>query len=169
MVFIPSDLNVVHGGPTERRSLCDTLLARSQSANLRIMQNYAVALRERNALLRQHTPITRTEYDAYEEQMAEYGSRLILARESLMQRFSVVAQEQLHALTGRDEPFSIHHDVGFPKTASIKIDTAQEDLRSAMVAYWKREREHDDDRGYTRHGPHRADLALLLEKKEART
>lgn len=173
VIFIPGDLRLAQGGPAERRSLMDTLLARTSAADLRTMQDYSLAVRERNALLRDGVPADSSQYEAYEDQMALHGARLALARGRLIAILAPEAQRCLEALSGGGDSLQVDHESGFSKASGIpeQIAGAAEDAApaaEAMRRYWAEHRRGDWERGYTHAGPHRADIALILNGKDAR-
>jgi DNA replication and repair protein RecF len=175
VVFVPSDLELVRGGPDLRRALVGELLARSSKYDLSTMQKYATALRHRNALLREDQQQASGMFEVYEGQLAEYGARLMAARERLITQFAVLAEEHLRHLTGGNDTFNMRHEPGFPKSAGIPSDcllennAAHNELKARLANLWEAQRLADIERGYTQNGPHRADMSLSLNGSDART
>lgn len=175
VVFIPSDIELVRGGPDLRRALIGELLARTSRYDLQVMQRYALALRERNALLRDQFSTSSEQFDVFETQMAEYGAKLLVARERLIKHFAMLAQEHLHQLTGGKDHFQMIHEPGWPRTANLPKECLSEEnpmhseLKSRLLNLWEHDRESDAERGFTQNGPHRADIAFSLNDRDART
>jgi len=82
VLFTPSDLNIVQGGPGQRRQFLDTTLSQISPAYLFHLQRYAYALRQRNALLRSRRPLGQLadHFDSWETQLAPAGVELCRAR-----------------------------------------------------------------------------------------
>ncbi|MEO8376736.1 MAG: DNA replication and repair protein RecF [Candidatus Sumerlaeota bacterium] len=175
VVFIPSDIELVRGGPDLRRALIGELLARTSRYDLQVMQRYALALRERNALLRDQFSTTNEQFDVFENQMAEYGAKLLIARERMIKHFAILAQEHLHQLTGGKDRFVMSHEPGWPRASGLPKECLSDDhpmrseLKSRLLNLWEHEREADAERGFTQNGPHRGDVAFSLNDKDART
>lgn len=115
VVFVPGDIELVRGGPDLRRALIGELLARTSRYDLQVMQRYALALRERNALLRDQFSTKNDQFDVFETQMAEYGAKLLVTRERMIRHFAMLAQEHLHQLTDGKDRFRMIHEPGWPK------------------------------------------------------
>ncbi|CAN5239527.1 DNA replication/repair protein RecF [soil metagenome] len=170
VTFVPEDLELVRGGPAERRALVDSLLAQSSAHNLATMQRYKTALGHRNAMLRSGNS-GGAQFDAYEAQMADYGAQFLAARDALLSDFIPVAMEQLIKLTGGSEEFVLRHEAGWPASAKF-YDAASADKppdAEQLARWWRDNRAADGDRGFTQHGPHRADIALMLDGQDARS
>lgn len=175
VAFLPSDIEIVRGSPDARRSLLGALLARTSRYDLQTMQNYAVALRQRNALLRSSGRTGPPMLSAWEEQMAIHGARLLAARERMIAQLSTLTKEHLHHLTGGNETFSMMHEAGWPKSAGLRPemfedrDDLQKVLATLLARLWERDRQGDLERGHTLNGPHRADILLTLDGADARS
>ncbi|MCC6546491.1 DNA replication and repair protein RecF [Candidatus Sumerlaeota bacterium] len=175
VVFVPTDIELVRGGPELRRALIGELLARTSRYDLQVMQRYALALRERNALLRDQFSTSNEQFDVFENQMAEYGAKLLTARERMIRHFAMLAQEHLHQLTGGRDRFQMSHESGWPRAAGLPKECLSDDnpmrseLKSRLLNLWEHDREADAERGFTQNGPHRGDVAFSLNDRDART
>lgn len=173
VTFVPSDLELVQGAPNARRALLGALLARTSRFDLQSMQRYTDALRQRAALLRM-TTVADGELEIYEEQMAKYGARLLIARERIVRALGPMVGAYIQELTRGADTFLMAHETGFPKAAGITAadmqDTNSSDdtLRFKMLKFWAQNRAGDKDRKRTLHGPHLADLSLVLNGQDAR-
>lgn len=175
VVFIPSDTDLVRAGPAGRRALLGSLLARSSRTDLQTMQRYAAALRQRNALLKQHGNPGETHFEAYETQMAEHGARMLASRQRLMKNLRPIAQHYVQLLSREKDHFEILHETGCPHLNVMEEDAYEENpkafgtLVESLQFQWARDRSRDRDRGRTEHGPHRGDMALILNGRDARS
>lgn len=173
VVFIPADLELVRGGPAERRALVDSLLARASRYDLTSMQSYGAALKHRNALLR-HERASDGEFEAYETAMAEHGARLLVARHRLLERLAPLAEGHLSALAGGADKFQATHETGLPQNAKVLemlggAAPASAELMARLTEVWRHARAHDRQRGFTQHGPHRGDVGFVLNGRDARS
>lgn len=172
VVFIPSDLELVRGAPGERRGLLDALLTRTSRYDLAALQAYAQALRQRNAALRTGVA-SGTQLEAYEQVMAEHGARVLAAREALIRDLAPPAEQHLHHLAGGQDKLRLVHDPGVGASTGVRNLLAQEAPDLEAIAgrlrdYWENHRDADAQRGFTFGGPHRGDLVLELNGRDAR-
>jgi DNA replication and repair protein RecF len=174
IIFVPSDLELVQGAPSHRRSLLGSLLACSSRFDLYNMQRYAAALKQRNALLKTNRTIATAEFQAQEELMADHGARLLAARQRLIERLSPLVEKSVRNLTGGRDDFSLGHESGWPKSTQLSPEDFSEDtssitiLKEKLLQNWKNSRQNDRQRGFTEQGPHRGDISLILNNKDAR-
>ena len=171
VIFLPTDVELVKGGPAGRRGLMSSMLARASRADLQSMQAYAAALRQRNALLKQPRMPGAMHFEAYETQMADHGARIMMARERLIRTLSPMAQGYVRSLAEGTDLFEIDHESGCPHSRLSDDETRQEvnQLADWLRFQWNRDRDRDRERGSTVQGPHRADMALVLNGKDARS
>lgn len=171
VVLLPSDLDLVRGGPAQRRNLLDNLLAQVSRYDLGAMQSYGIALRQRNSLLKSHRPDWK-QCEVFEVEMARHGARLALARQRLTKRLAPLVSRNLVTLAGGRDALRLEHEHGWPKHAGVSLEADDKEAADALAAqlhdWWKSHRDHDRDRGTTQHGPHRGDLAFHLDDRDAR-
>ena len=165
--FLPGDLDLVRGAPSVRRGFLDSLLARTRPDVLQAIGAYATALRNRNALLRRARDVPHDEAPAYEEQMAQYGARVIVAREELTRGLGPLVQEQMEGLARGGEQIGLRHEAGLGRHGAAPEEEAGA-LATRLRELWSRGRREDFLRGATQHGPHRAELRVTLNGQDAR-
>jgi DNA replication and repair protein RecF len=156
-VFLPDRLELVKGPPALRRAHLDQLVAALWPARAATRRSYSQALAQRNALIarvRAGTP--RSALAAWDLELARHGIALRNDRASaidlLRERFAVAAEEL--GLAGAVE---LRYR---PRT---KAATAEE-----LAAELGERVDSDVERGFTTHGPHRDDVALLRDGRELR-
>ncbi|HZJ01511.1 MAG TPA: DNA replication and repair protein RecF [Gemmatimonadaceae bacterium] len=159
VMFSPRDIQLVAGGPGERRRFLDLVLALSSRKYLSALQHYRAALARRNAALRE---AARTGDDAaaavWEPPLAEYGATLICFRVDWVRQ--------------RANEFSrLTSAIGEPGTSLMSYSSSiakESDVRGALENALARHRRHDIRRGMTHSGPHRDDLSLTLDHRDLR-
>lgn len=151
VVFCTEDLQLVKGPARARRRFIDLLLAQTQSNYLPLLQRYAHALRARNSVLKQRVPDPAL-LDSFSQELVSIGSQLIAARQELLPRISPLARLAYRRISHDAEELRLEYQ------PSVKADFAVELSRS-----------RDRERSYrsTLVGPHRDDLALLLNGQPA--
>lgn len=153
-----ADMEIVRGDPSERRLFLDLELSALFPAYLRHLTLYKRALEQRNALLRDSREWPRSPelFETWEEQMAHHGASIREARDMFVGRLEPDAQE-VHANLGNGERLQISY---------VRRDETTDE--AALLAALAQCRNNDIARGGTSVGPHRDDLAIEIDDKEAR-
>ncbi len=159
VLFSPEDLRTVKDGPAERRRFVDMALSQLQPAYYYAMQRYNRALKQRNELLKtaQAHPGLLNTLDAWDEQLAQVGADLIRRRREYISKLSRVAGETHLDIANDRERLEIRY------SPSVNAESA-EALAEALFAA----RETDARRATTTIGPHRDDVALLVDERDVR-
>ena len=146
VLITPESQDLVFGAPKTRRHWLDWALFHVEQSYLINWKNYHRALRQRNCLLR--IPGREGELVAWEEEMVRAGSALHESRERFVGALrNAFAQMATDIWTGRPD---IVLQPGWNQEKSL-LD-ALRDARSG-----------DINTGFTRYGPHRADLRFTTE------
>lgn len=153
------DLEIVRGDPSDRRLFLDIELSALYPAYLRHLTIYKRALEQRNALLKmaQERHVDAFAFDTWEEPLAKEGAEL--------RRFR---QDYLNALAPRVA--SLHSQLSSqPETLTLNYIRKDESIgQDSLLQAYAAGRSHDVHRGSTQIGPHRDDLEILIDGKEAR-
>jgi DNA replication and repair protein RecF len=158
-MFSPRDIQLIAGGPGERRRFLDLVLALSSRKYLSALQHYRAALARRNAALRE---AAKTGDDGaaavWEPALAEHGASLVCARvEWVRERAGEFSR--LTAAIGEAGESTIAYSSSIAK---------ESDVRGALANALERHRRHDIRRGMTHSGPHRDDLMMTLDHRDLR-
>jgi DNA replication and repair protein RecF len=164
VVFSPSDMQIVAGGPGERRRFLDIALSLNVPGYVSALQRYRHVLRQRNAMLR--AQVAGAVLEAFDEGLIPAGARLIAERAHWVaghaSRFAALFAEISDGLSAS---LRYHSDVPLGAPAGSQIVTeaqAADAFRERLARVAPRERE----RGVSLAGPHRDDLGLVLETRE---
>lgn len=103
--FSPEDLNIIKNGPGERRRFIDLELCQLSSIYLTDLSNYNHIVNQRNKLLkdlafRQELMDT---LDVWDFQMAQFGKKIVQAREAFIRKLNEIIQDIHRNLTGGRE------------------------------------------------------------------
>jgi DNA replication and repair protein RecF len=164
VLFTPADLQLVRGAPGLRRRFLDIELSQINPAYLRHLQRYDLALRQRNALLKQHQrrPGLAAELAPWDAQLAENGAEIVAARARMMARLSELAGRTYAHIAGLHEPLALRYE---PSPACGGDAGA---LRERLAAAPLAAQPDDVRRGATSVGPHRDDFTFLIDGRDAR-
>ncbi|MGH9164577.1 MAG: DNA replication/repair protein RecF [Acidimicrobiales bacterium] len=157
-VFSPDDLALVQGGPAERRRCLDDGLIAVHPVHHALLSEVDRVLRQRGALLKQaggqlNAEIAAT-LDVWDAKLASTGEALVAAREGLVRDVEpgvTKAYDQLAATS-----------------AAVGL-AYQRSWEGPLAAALAAARPADLRRGVTTVGPHRDDLALVIDGLAART
>lgn len=165
VLFTPVDLQLVRGGPGVRRRFLDIELSQLRHEYLAHLQRYDLALRQRNALLRQQRRQSLSrEIEPWDQQLAEHGAEIARFRVDVLTRLSSRAAEMYHRIANRSEALQIVYH----PSPSAAADTAGDALRNTILASLRSGLESDIRRQQTSVGPHRDDFSFLIEGRSAR-
>ena len=155
--FAPEDVTVVRGGPSGRRDVLDDALALLDPSAGVLLEDVARVLRQRGALLRQLRgrldAAAASTLDVWDERLSVLGEDLAGRRTALADALAPEVAERYRILAA--EPV----DVGVAYVASWSGG-----LTDALAAA----RSDDVRRGVSTIGPHRDDMALTIDGRDAR-
>ena len=146
LVFHPQSHEIVQGPPEERRRLLDYAVFHVEHSFLKAWRAYRRAMSQRNAALRSRSDVAGLR--AWEKEMALHASTIDRLRRDLVARLS----ENLAASAGdwvEDTAKDFHMDYRRGWSEDLDLDAALEEERPMAL-----------ESGFTRVGPHRADLRL---------
>jgi DNA replication and repair protein RecF len=159
-VFSPDDLSLVRGAPRGRRDLLDDALGALDAPGARAADDVERVLRQRGALLRQAagraTPEVTASLDVWDQRLAEAGAALVSARAALASALAEVVGVAYAGLAGA---------AGEDLVSLSYAPSWEGDLHAALAA----SRREDVRRAVNTVGPHRDDVVLAVEGREART
>lgn len=184
VLFSPEDLNLVKGGPQERRRFLDLALAQvSPSYRAHLLQFHKI-LRQRNAVLKlaQERRLSPGELDVWDGQISVAGARVMAKRFLALRELSSRCAEAQQEITGGRETMFLSYE---PGVASDLRSNAQEivanvregglgisSLTDAFAELISRSlalrRQAEIARGQTLVGPQRDDVALFVNQVDLR-
>lgn len=175
VAFTPEDLDLLRGGPQERRRFLDVLLCQLDPSSLDVLRRYRMALRQRNAALRWNL---RGEeeglLDAYEATLAEAGASIMFRRREWVEKLAPKAAGFYREIVGGSGgktggetgggaealTLGLSGKADRPETLSLLVEMLAGRLRES--------RARDRENGLTSIGPHRDDLLTFLDEKSVR-
>ncbi|MGH9050725.1 MAG: DNA replication/repair protein RecF [Acidimicrobiia bacterium] len=167
-VFAPDDLQLVKGGPAERRAYLDELLVSITPRYEAARTDFERVLRQRNALLRGGLAgeDARSTLAVFDEQLVRAGGELVRGRLRLVDRLTGPLGDAYEALAGEPAAVGAAYEAEWAEgVVPSDAGAVEELLRAALVARQRQEL----DRGVTLVGPHRDEWRLRVEGLDART
>lgn len=156
VVFSPEDLSLVKAGPGERRRFLDIELCQLSRVYYYDLQQYTRILRQRNNLLKdiQKKPQLEDTLFVWDEQLSDYGERLIAARKHFLARMDEIAADKLLRLTGGQD--------------SLKTVYHPNCVEGAFAERLRRNRSRDILLGSTQTGPHKDDILFSVNGRDVK-
>lgn len=165
VLFAPEDLQLVKGGPRERRRFIDVELGQTQPMYLHYLANYNRVLQHRNKLLKSGV-IDDTYLSSFDEQLVEYGSQVIHRRLLFLEKLNPVAAAVYAEIAQGRESFQFQYVSTLSKNC---FDPDLEVIHTLFERSLKDKRQTDARMGYTTVGPHRDDLQLFLDGQDVQS
>lgn len=177
--FSSLDLELVRGGPEQRRQWLDTLLIQLEPVYASILQQYQQVLRQRNALLKRRL----TGGDApdanlvsqlvlWDAQLVRTGMRVIRRRYRAIARLAPIAQRWHQVISNQSEDLVITY---VPNVCAVVDDDSGEigsDEPEVVQQVFFEQLQHkaiaEYHQGTTLVGPHRDDISLMINQTPAR-
>jgi DNA replication and repair protein RecF len=153
------DLEIVRGDPSDRRMFLDIELSSLYPAYLRHLSIYKRSLEQRNALLKmaQERAVDDFSFDTWEEPLAKEGAELRRIRQQYLNSLGPKVTRYHSQLSSQPEVLGL--------TYVLKDESC--DAASLLTGY-QQTRRADIHRGTTQTGPHRDDIEIKIEDKDAR-
>jgi DNA replication and repair protein RecF len=153
-LFWPDDLGLVKAGPELRRRFLNQMLVQVEPGYARALAGLRRVLEQRNSLLKRMAAGEGGDdmLDAWNQELVKVGGQIAAARARAVQQLAPEA-DRCHAEIASGEHLEIGYQGPPENLAEAVNNSLPEDLR----------------RGSTSIGPHRDDLTVLLDGKEARS
>jgi DNA replication and repair protein RecF len=158
VLFVPEDLLLPRAAPAARRRFLDLAVFNVERGYYREASAFQKVVKSRNHLLRRG-PVDAILLDAYDEELARTGARVVLRRRALVADLAPRMRELFHALHG-DLPVELRY-----RSAAAPDEPA---VQAALLAGLRAQRALDERRRFTSAGPHTDDLEIVLAGRLAR-
>ena len=183
VLFVPQDLSLIEGSPSDRRRFMNTTLKQVDVDYLLALNEYDKLMPQRNALLKRISDkrSSPAELEFWDEQIATNGSIIIAGRQQFLRELEVKAQDTHHALTGGRETLTLKYQPSImPKSDTegkqLSFDVLGLDLNRQLTAeqikpqfleHLMKERRESIQRGVTLSGPHRDELRMFINDRDS--
>lgn len=158
VMFIPEDLDVIQGGPEDRRRFMDEAVEAMWPAEEAARTAFDKALRQRNRLLKENEASgAPPDLDAWDAELARHGAAVTAARRRAMDAVAPRAGDEFERVSGERLRVDYRPSV-----------QATEDLESAMRKELAERRPDELARRTTLVGPHRDELDIAVGDMTAR-
>lgn len=166
VVFSPNHLNLIKGGPDEKRKFIDIAISQTNPSYARLLSDYYKILKQRNALLRsfEEEKINEDFLEIWDENLANNGGKIVTERKKYLDKLKFSATSCYEGICENKEALSIDY------IQSGREDSEDEkENKEILLELLKNSREIDIKRKFTSKGPHRDDIEIKLDKKNIRS
>ncbi len=164
VVFSPDDLSLVKEGPYIRRDFLDLEISQIKPVYSYNIKRYKKILYQRNNILKSHRPYKEKEdlLDIFDRQLVATGAVVIKERAEYIKDLSNLASQVHKKVSNSNELLELEY------LTNVELG---EDLREIEINYYRKLKENlkqDIETTNTSIGPHRDDMKVLINKKDAR-
>lgn len=150
VLYTPYDIELIAGSPTERRRFLNLHLAQSDPLYVHHLTRFWRAMKQRNCLLRSRS---KESLDCWELEMAQSTEYIVKARQEMISELKEPLEKQSKRLTTSKETHELQLQVSAGK---------------AYLQQLQKNRTREMELGLTLTGPHRDDLSVTIDGKQAR-
>lgn len=155
VIFSPDDINILKGGPQNRRKFLDIMISQLKPNYMYNLNLYLKTLEQRNNYLRQIREENKPEnlLEIWDEKLAEYATIIYKYRNEYINKIKTKIKNIHNEITTNKEEIEINY---------ITECTSKEKYLELL----KQRRKLDIIKGFTTKGIHRDDFVIYINKKE---
>ncbi|MGT2667448.1 DNA replication/repair protein RecF [Streptococcus rifensis] len=155
VLFAPEDLQLVKGAPALRRKFMDMELGQIKPTYLSELASYHHVLKQRNTYLKQAEQVDTDFLDVLDQQLIDYGSRVIEQRLDFVNQLEKFSQAKHADISDQKELLTLLYQ------SSIPFENPDE-IRHSFRQSLDKSRQRDLFKKNTGVGPHRDDLLFYI-------
>ena len=149
VIFTPDDINILKGGPQNRRKFLDVMISQLRPKYMHICSLYQKTLDERNTFLKNTGNCNYDLLEIYDEKLAEYGCEIYKYRNEFIEKLKNKIKDIHKNITNDKEDIEINY-------------TSNCEDKNDYLKLLKERRKLDFIKGYTTKGVHRDDFQIFL-------
>lgn len=160
VLFSPDDVALVTGSPSQRRRFMDLTLCQVDHRYLRLLQEYARVLVQRNSLLQRlrGRPDPATLLEFWDEKLIAAGVEIMSSRRTMLRVLHAFAREAYADIAGSGEDLAVCYKPSMEEAA----ETPDDDLEALFRRRLSHIQTKEIYQGMTLCGPHRDDLQFQV-------
>ena len=155
VIFTPDDINILKGGPQNRRRFLDIMISQLRPNYMHILNLYIKTMEQRNIYLRQIKEEHKDEnlLDIWDEKIAEYAIKIYEYRKEFIEKI-IKKIDIIHKnITNGEELIELEY-------------ITECDRKEKYLKLLKERRKLDIIKGFTTKGVHRDDFMIYINKKD---
>lgn len=162
VIFSPEDLNLVKGGPAERRDFLDSEISQIRPVYHHNLSRYRKVLFQRNNALKsaKFKKNIASILDVFDLQLVRLACEMVVERKKYVDQLSAISN-QIHKTTTRNS-----EDLTLKYISNIDIYEDREKMERAYLRKLKSNLPRDIETTTTEFGPHRDDIEMFINGKD---
>ena len=154
VIFTPDDINILKGGPQNRRRFLDIMISQLKPNYMYNLNLYFKTLEQRNNYLRQIREENKKEelLEIWDQKLAEYAINIYNYRKEFINKINKKIKNIHNEITDNKEEIEVEY---------ITECTSKEEYLNLL----KQRRKLDIIKGFTTKGVHRDDFVIYINKK----
>ena len=166
VVFSPENLSLIKRGPGERRNFIDSAICREKLKNAVILSKYNRLISQRNALLKDvyKNPALEKTLDIWDAQVVSLGSHLIKQRLEFIDMITKKADAYHKGISKDKEKLELK----YISTVSAEYGESVKEIEEKFYSKCISNRANEIACGVTLSGPHRDDIDVIINGKNAK-
>ena len=155
VIFTPDDINILKGGPQNRRRFLDIMISQLRPNYMHILNLYIKTMEQRNNYLRQIKEEHKDEnlLEIWDEKLAEYAIKIYEYRKEFIEKI-IKKLDIIHKnITNEEEQIELEY-------------VTECDSKEKYLKLLKERRKLDIIKGFTTKGVHRDDFMIYINKKD---
>ena len=155
VIFTPDDINILKGGPQNRRRFLDIMISQLRPNYMHILNLYIKTMEQRNNYLRQIKEEHKDEnlLEIWDEKLAEYAIKIYEYRKEFIEKI-IKKLDIIHKnITNGEEQIELEY-------------VTECDSKEKYLKLLKERRKLDIIKGFTTRGVHRDDFMIYINKKD---
>ena len=150
VVFSPSDIALIDGGPDKRRRFLDISIGQLYPGYISFLKEYNRSVLQRNRIIKEfkYDPSVSILLDSFEEKIAASGEKIIDYRKKFLEKINSHLPDIFWGLSGEKE-----------KIKSLYVANEESSMLLERLKYLRKE---DSLLGFTSVGPHRDDIEFFI-------
>ncbi len=156
VVFSPTDLTLVSGGPDKRRRFLDISIGQLYPNYIEILRSYTRAVMQRNQIIKdyKYDGSLSVMLDVFEKEIADCGEKIVKYRKNFLEIIGKYVPEIYYGLSGGKE-----------KIEAVYVANNEGTM---LLEKLKNSRKNDMYSGVTSVGPHRDDIEFKINNIDVR-
>lgn len=175
LLFSPETMDIVKGGPSERRRFLDILLCQIDGRYLRALQQYTAILRQKAFALRDRQQFGqyRDMMPVWNEALSHHAGYIAMRRIHVVRTLEAFANEELQILSGGKETLTMQLQTFISKNDSVQALMCEGQSEATVLSTYllnklQRISQREEQAGACLAGIHRDELQMSLNEQAAR-
>jgi len=164
--FFPKDLELIGGGPKQRREFIDLEISQVIPAYYTICQKYSRVIKQRNMLLKKNyrQDYSTTLLKSFDEQLLDLGTTIILRRLETLYKLSILARLSHRQITNQEENLVMKYisNIGLDDPIAQIYKISREQVEDLLAKKLEAVKSKEKERHTTLVGPHLDDIEFII-------